>query len=57
MTTKVYKTIFEEEADGVRITLALEEGLEEKNEKAFNLNFALMELASQLVVTAKGGKS
>jgi hypothetical protein len=55
MTEKTYTKIFEDEAEGVKITLSLEDGVEKKD-KPFNLNFALMELANQLVAAAKKEK-
>lgn len=50
-----YKTIFEDEAEGVKIVLMLKEDAEEKSDKPFNINFALMELSNQLAEQARKG--
>lgn len=47
---KTYQEIYTDEADGVKVTLSIDE---EKLKSGFNLGFALVELSRQLAVTAK----
>lgn len=48
-----YTTIFEDEAEGLKITVGLEDGVEERLDKTFNLNQALWSLGNQLLQQAK----
>jgi len=47
---KTYQEVYADEADGVKVTLSIDE---EKLKSGFNLGFALVELSRQLAVTAK----